>query len=106
MDDKNMSTEQIEVANEKHQKLPTGTVHLIEDGSIILVPTPTSDPNGKAPKFLLTYSLSDLELKRPFEYANMAKIHHSHCCWVVRRFRQPHDEWNLRNSSSHQGFLR
>lgn len=54
MDDKKMSTEQIEVANEKHQKLPTGTVQLIEDGSIILVPTPTSDPNGKACNLLLT----------------------------------------------------
>lgn len=44
---KDLSPTQIEILqDEKGSKPLVGTVRLIEDGGIVLVPTPTNDPNG------------------------------------------------------------
>lgn len=35
------------VTKDSAQNVPTGTVKLVEDGEIVLIPTPSPDPRGK-----------------------------------------------------------
>lgn len=55
MDDKDIDATHHELAMEKSLKHhgkgsnPTGTVKLVEDGEIVLIPTPSPDPRGLIP---------------------------------------------------------
>ena len=47
MDDKDIDATHHELAKPKGgQHNPTGTVKLVEDGEVVLIPTPSPDPRG------------------------------------------------------------
>ena len=46
------------ITKDSAQNVPTGTVKLVEDGEIVLIPTPSPDPRGRTHTQLQSPTLS------------------------------------------------
>lgn len=81
MDDKDIDATHHELAMDKSLKRhgkgsnPTGTVKLVEDGEIVLIPTPSPDPRGLTSlNFVCENYIANEEGNRPLELPSMAKM--------------------------------
>ena len=61
------------VTKDTAQNVPTGTVKLVEDGEIVLIPTPSPDPRGKV-HIQLFLQPSLLTIMRSSQPTSMAEV--------------------------------
>lgn len=80
MDTKSGSMVHVEDPEQKVQHVdPVGTVRLIEDGEVVLIPTPSPDPRGKMRSKPSLARPILTNIFRSLKHASMEKMGHHDC---------------------------